>query len=78
MIFHYESDFEAYTTFLANIRQKIGDQSVIIGSCEEEALTKAIHHGFFSAATHSLCTKHLKDNIHRNLQEKSVCSKEYC
>lgn len=46
MMLYYESDFEAYTTFLQHIRPKIGDQSVILGSDEEKALTKAIHHVF--------------------------------
>lgn len=55
MMLHYESDFEAYTTFLQQIRQKIGDQSVILGSDEEKALTKAIHH-VFPAVT--LCFAH--------------------
>lgn len=39
MMLRYERDFEAYTTFLAYIRQKIGDQSVIIGCEEEKVLT---------------------------------------
>lgn len=46
MMLYYESDFEAYTTFLQHIRPKIGDQSVILGRYEEKALTKAIHHVF--------------------------------
>lgn len=75
MMLHYESEFEAYTTFLQHIRQKTGDQSVIFGSDDEKALTKAIHH-VFPAVTHLLCTKHLKDNIRRNLQDKIGCSKE--
>ena len=30
----------------------------------------------FSAVTHLPCTKHLKDNIRRNLQDKIGCSKK--
>lgn len=74
MMLHFDSDYDAYFTFLSHIRQKIGDTNIIIGS-DEKAITKAISN-VFPTATHLLCTEHIKDNIHRNLQDKIGCSRE--
>jgi hypothetical protein len=75
MMLHFDSDYNTYFTFLSHIRQKIGDTDIIIGSDEEKAITKAISNTF-PTATHLLCTKHMKDNIRRNLQDKIGCSRE--
>lgn len=75
MMLHFDSDYETYFTFLSHIRVKTGDTDIIFGSDEEKAITKAIHNAFPSA-THLLCTKHMKDNIRRNLQDKVGCSRE--
>lgn len=69
MRLHVDSDSDAYFTFLSHIRQKIGDTDIIIGSDEEKAITKAISNAF-PTATHLLCTKHMKDNIRWNIQDK--------
>lgn len=59
--------------FFSHIKQTIGDVETIFGSDEEKAINKAIHN-VFPNATHLLCTKHMKDNIRRNL--KDGCSRE--
>lgn len=63
----YERDFETF--FFSHIKQKIGDVETIFGSDEEKAINKAIHN-VFPNATHLLCTKHMKDNIRRNLKDR--------
>ena len=75
MMLHYDSDYETYFSFLSLIKQKTGATDIIIGSDEEKAITKAIRN-VFPSATQLLCTKHMKDNIRRNLQDKIGCSKE--
>lgn len=48
---------------------------IVFGSDEEKAINKAIHN-VFPKARHLLCTKHMKDNIRRNLKDKIGCSRE--
>lgn len=75
MMLHFDSDFETYSTFLSHLKLKLGDSNFIFGSDEERALTKAIQYNF-PDSTYLLCTKHLKDNIRRNLQDRIGCSKD--
>ena len=44
----------------------------MLGSDEEVAITKSLR-SVFTNADHLLCTKHLKDNVIRNLQDKIGC-----
>lgn len=75
MMLHFDSDFETYSTFLSHLKLKLGDSNFIFWSDEERALTKAIQYNF-PDSTYLLCTKHLKDNIRRNLQDRIGCSKD--
>lgn len=44
-----------------------------VGKGEERTINKVIKHAFKNPV-HLLCTKHLKDNVHRFLYDKEECS----
>ena len=70
---HWDGSYETYHPFFAHIQRKIEDDilaaDIRIGSDDEKALVKAME-SLFPNATRYLCTKHLKDNISRYLQDK--------
>ena len=73
MFLHWDGSFDSYQPFFAHIKRKLDDTDfpateILIGSDEEKALVKALK-SVFPDATQYLCTKHLKDNVNRYLQD---------
>lgn len=69
---HWDATFDTYHIFLSHLRRKLGPSltaaEINIGSDDEAALVKAIK-DVFPNATRYLCTKHLRDNVARYLQD---------
>ena len=57
----------------SHLREKIGDENIVLGTDEEKAITKAIR-TVFPNSTHLLCTLHLKENVRRYLSDKVGCN----
>ena len=72
---HSESGFESFAYFMGHLSTKFVDcesQYLRIGSDDELALRKAILHAF-PKSQRLLCTRHMKDNVIRYLQDKVGC-----
>ena len=68
---HTSSTTKAYSSFMHDIADNLSDhelEELILGSDEEAAFKSAISR-CFSGATHVLCTRHLKQNANRHLED---------
>jgi hypothetical protein len=69
---HQSSTTKAYSSFLHDIADNLTDteiQNLIVGSDEELAFKNAIKR-CFHGCTHVLCTRHLKQNVNKYLEDK--------
>lgn len=68
---HGHSDFETYSYFMSHLSVKLADcnsQQLTLGSDDELAMRKCFRH-FFPRATCIVCSRHLKENVIRQLDE---------
>ena len=75
---HDNSDFETYCHFFHHLKVKLVDTNLsklVIGSDDERAMVKAITTAF-PEATHTLCTRHLRQNANQKLVDDAVDKKE--
>jgi hypothetical protein len=71
-VIHTISSSDAYISFLTHIAVKLSDseiQSLVIGSDEEYAFKAAIRR-CFPGCTHILCTRHLKQNLNKYMEDQ--------
>jgi hypothetical protein len=74
---HCDGQYRTYHNFFSHLKAELeGDvaatvfgSDLVFGSDDEKALTKALRNSFPSA-THTLCVRHVKDNISRYLDKK--------
>ena len=73
---HWDGTFETYHAFFSHLQCKfdvgtteVTGRNLVLGSDEEHALTKAMR-TCFPTATHTLCTRHIEENIRRYLEKK--------
>ena len=79
---HRDATFQAYNFFLSTVKavmcEKFSfqtiqlniEKSLVFGSDEEQAITKAIE-SVFPSSNRTLCTKHLKDNVVAFMQHEA-------
>ncbi|XP_060555812.1 uncharacterized protein LOC132716534 [Ruditapes philippinarum] len=73
---HTNSSADTYKIFMHHIADRLTDNEIdnlVIGTDEELAFKTAIHR-CFSGATHVLCTRHLKNNTLKYMEEHSGCT----
>ena len=69
---HTSSTTQAYSSFMHDKADNLTDHELehfIIGSDKEAAFSKACAR-CFASSTHVLCTRHLKQNVNRQLEDK--------
>ena len=64
--------FSSFFGQIAHSLQAVDTSSLIIGSDDEKALTKAVKEAF-PKSFHVLCTRHLRDNVCRKLTDLGTC-----
>lgn len=77
LLLHKDASYRTYFSFFTYIATELKIDNIELrlptdlsfGSDDEKALTKSIEDAFPSASRH-LCTKHLKDNFNRYMQDK--------
>jgi len=63
---HYRNDVESYQELLDYVRREFNSTTLIIGSDGDKAIHKAVEN-VFPGSTHLYCTRHVRDNIERQL-----------
>ena len=77
LFLHSDASYETYHKLFSHLRCKLGSISkttvtkTVFGSDEEKALTKALRQ-CFPESVHTLCTRHLEQNIGRYLEKVGV------
>ena len=74
---HQSSTTKAYSSFLHDIADNLTDNEIsnlTVGSDEELAFKNAIRR-CFSGCTHVLCTRHLRENTNKYLENNVGCPK---
>ncbi|XP_062608451.1 uncharacterized protein LOC134270271 [Saccostrea cucullata] len=67
---HWDGTYHTYQRFLSHLQGQLHDvdqSKIIFGTDGEKALTNAIE-SCFPASTHTLCTRHLKENLRHHLK----------
>lgn len=69
MYLHWDGSYHTYQRFLSHLQRALRDieQNIIFGTDGEKALSNAIK-TCFPTAIHTLCTRHLKENLIHNLK----------
>lgn len=69
MYLHWDGSYHTYQRFLSHLQSALRDieQKIIFGTDGEKALSNAIK-TCFPTAIHTLCTRHLKENLIHNLK----------
>ena len=70
--FHWEGSFQSYHRFLSHIQSRFSDidtSKIVSGSDGEKAVINAISE-CFPNSTHTLCTRHLKENLAHQLRKE--------
>ena len=73
---HRDADFQRYCKFFTHLKCKLKidcntETRVVFGSDEEKALTKALRE-CFPHAMHTLCTRHILENVGRYMEKRLV------
>lgn len=69
---HYRDDAQAYQELLNYVRQEVKNcDALVIGSDGAKAIKKAVDN-VFPNATHLYCTRHVRQNIERQLVKYSL------
>ena len=69
---HWEGSFQSYHRFLSHIQSRFSDidtSKIVFGSDGEKAVINAIS-DCFPNSTHTLCTRHLKENLAHQLRKE--------
>jgi molybdopterin converting factor small subunit len=74
-LIHFDAEESTYGKFFSHVSDKIGDAKTVIGSDEEKSMTNALKKKFPNSEF-LLCTKHIKDNIRRYLEETGTNLKD--
>jgi len=72
---HYRNDAQSYQELLDYVHRELNSDQIVIGSDGDKAIHKAVE-TVFPDSTHLYCTRHVRDNIERQLIKYRVSQAE--